>query len=89
MQLKDVVNNMFSFIWTQPIYKTLRQMKLATMILLVVSIDIMYRLINFLEHANALSPAESVAAVGVLMAAIFATVWKSVADLSKPYKSDD
>lgn len=80
---------MFSFIWTQPIYKTLRQLKIATIILLAVSIDIMYRLVSFLETANELSSTESISAVGVLIAALFATVWKAVGDLSKPYKSDD
>lgn len=89
MQSKGVINNMFSFIWTQPIYKTLRQMKIAPMILLGVSVDIMYRLLAILESANALSPAESMAAVGALMAAIFGVVWKSIHDLSIPYKSDD
>lgn len=89
MQSKDAINNMFSFIWTQPVYKTLRQMRFVTLGMLGVSVDIMYRLVAILEEANALSPEASLSAVGVLVAAIFATVWKSVGDLSKPYVSDD
>lgn len=89
MLFKDVMNNMFSFIWTQPIYKTLRQMRLIPVIMLVISTDIMYRLVGLLEEANGLSPEASLAAVGALIAAIFATIWKSIGDLNHPYKSDD
>lgn len=89
MQLKGVIINMFGFMWTQPIYKTLRQMRLIPVIMLCVSVDIMYRLVKLLEEANELSPEASLAAVGALVAAIFATIWKSIGDLNHPYKSDD
>lgn len=89
MLLKDVLNNMLGFMFTQPIYKTLRQMRLLQVFLLGVSVDIMYRLVDMLETAGSLSPAEAMTAGGVLMAALFATVWKAVSDLNKPYKSDD
>lgn len=89
MRLKDVMNNMFGFIITQPIYKTLRQMRVIQVTLLSVSIHIMYRLVDILEKAGTLSPAEALGAGGVLLGTLFATVWKAVSDLNKPYKSDD
>jgi len=80
---------MFDFIWKQPIHKTLRQMRIATIIVLYVSLDIMYRLIAILEKGGMASPEQTVAAVGVLAAAVFASIWKGISNLSEPHKDDD
>lgn len=82
-------NPVFGFIWTQPIHKTLRQMRLATIIMLAVSIDIMYRLVAILEKGGTLSPEQTVGAVGVLAGGMFAIIWKGINNLSEPHKSDD
>lgn len=83
MALKE----MFGFIWTQPIHKTLRQMRIATIALLCVSVDMMYRLIEML--GSAISMEQTIAAVGVLAAAVFATIWKGIQNLSDGHKEDD
>lgn len=83
------LEKMFGFIFKQPIHKTLRQMRVATIILLYCSIDIMYRLIKILEHSNQLSTEQTVGAVGVLAAAVFATVWKGIQNLADPHRDDD
>lgn len=87
--IKEIWIAMFSFIWTQPIHKTLRQMRLATVIMLSVSIHLMYKLVGILEVGGELSPAQTVSAVGVLAAAMFAAIWKGISNLSEPHKSDD
>lgn len=83
MALKE----MFGFIWTQPIHKTLRQMRVATIFLLYVSVDMMYRLIDLLS--TAISMEQTIAAVGVLAAAVFATIWKGIQNLTDVHKDDD
>ena len=83
MPLKE----MFGFLWSQPIHKTLRQMRVATIALLFVSVDIMYRLIDILGAA--ISMEQTIAAVGVLAAAVFATIWKGIQNLSDVHKDDD
>lgn len=80
---------MFGFIWTQPIHKTLRQMRIATITLLGVSVHMMYRLIDIIEQGSTLSPEQTVGAVGVLAAAVFATIWRGISNLSEPHKNDD
>jgi hypothetical protein len=85
----DSLEKMFGFIFVQPIHKTLRQMRIATVILLYCSMDIMYRLIRILESSNQLSTEQTVGAVGVLAAAVFATVWKGIQNLQDAQKDDD
>ena len=82
-------NKVFGFIWQQPLHKTLRQLRIATILMLAVSIDIMYRLIKILEQGGELSPEQTVGAVGVLAAAVFATIWKGIASLNESAKEDD
>lgn len=82
-------DKMFGFIFKQPIHKTLRQMRVATILLLIVSCDIMYRLLSILEKSSDLSSGETLAAVGTLTAAVFATIWKGISNLSEPHKDDD
>lgn len=89
MQLKDAVYNMLGFAFTQPIHKTLRQMRFVTIAILLVSVDIMYRLVGILERANELSPEQTVAAVGALAAAVIAAIWKGIDNLSNRHQADD
>lgn len=82
------MKKMLGFIIEQPLHKTLRQMRVATIIMLFLSFDIMYRLVEILESDSSLSPAQTVGAVATLAAAIFATIWNGINNLSKPHKSD-
>lgn len=85
----ETLNKMFGFIFRQPIHKTLRQMRIATICLLLVSMDIMYRLVRILEHAGQMSTEQTIGAVGALAAGVFATIWTGVKNLSEPQKDDD
>lgn len=83
------MKKMLGFIFEQPLHKTLRQMRIATIIILFVSVDIMYRLISILEKAEELSPTQTVGAVTTLAAAVFAAIWKGINNLSEAHKKDD
>lgn len=85
----ESIKLMFGFIWTQPIHKTLRQMRIATITLLCVSVHMMYKLIAILEQGSVISVEQTVGAVGVLAAAVFATIWKGISNLSEPHRNDD
>lgn len=80
---------MFGFIFNQPIHVTLRQMRIATIAILVVSIDIMYRLVAILEAGGELSPAQTMGAVATLAGAVFAAIWRGISNLSEAHKKDD
>ena len=80
---------MFGFIFKQPIHKTLRQMRIATMILLYVSFDIMYRLVVILEATGQISTEQTIGAVGALAAGVFATIWGGIKNLTEAQKDDD
>lgn len=82
-------DKMFGFVFQQPIHKTLRQMRIATILLLVVSVDIMYRLVAILEKGGELSPAQTMGAVATLAAAVFAAIWKGISNLAEAHKDDD
>jgi len=75
------------FIWTQPLHKTLRQMRFVTIGVLVASIDILYRLVGVLQ-AGDLSTEKAVAVTG-LAATVFGGIWKAVDSVKDVYKDDD
>ena len=83
------MNKMFGFIFEQPIHKTLRQMRVATILILFVSLDIMYRLVSILEAGGELSPSQTMGAVATLGGAVFAAIWRGISNLSEPHKADD
>lgn len=82
-------DKMFGFMFKQPIHKTLRQMRIATISILVVSLDIMYKLVSILEKGGELSPAQTTGAVATLAAAVFASIWKGISNLAEVHKDDD
>ncbi len=84
-----MMEKMFGFIFQQPIHKTLRQMRIATILLLFASVDIMYRLVAILEKGGELSPAQTMGAVATLAAAVFAAIWKGISNLAEAHKEDD
>ena len=83
------MDKMFGFIFQQPIHKTLRQMRVATIVLLFVSVDIMYRLLNILERDGEMSSTQTTGAIATLTAAVFAAIWKGICNLSDAQKNDD
>ena len=87
--MPDWFKNMFGFVFTQPIHQSLRQMRIATIVMLGISVDIIYRLVAILETGEGISDSQFYGAVGVLTAAVFTTIWKGIQNLSDPHKSDD
>ena len=80
---------MVAFIFEQPLHKSLRQLRIATIALLLVSMDIMYRLVTILERGTELSPPQTIGAVATLAAAVFAAIWKGINNLTESYKEDE
>lgn len=89
MQLKDAAYNMFGFIVEQPLHKSLRQMRIATIIVLSVCIDIMYELVEILRTGGNLSPSETVAAVAGLATVMVGAIWKGISNLSDKHHNDE
>ncbi len=83
------MNNTFGFLVSQPIHKTLRQLRIYTVLLLLASVDIMYRLVGILESSEALSGGQTTGAVATLAAAVFAVIWKGISNLAEVHKDDD
>lgn len=86
MQLKDAINNMFSFMWTQPIHVTLRQMRLVHVGLIISSQLLLWRIVDKLET---LDPMQSAMAYGTIAAALIAAIWASINGLHKSNGKDD
>lgn len=89
MSKESAFSKMFGFIFNQPIHKSLRQMRVATIVLLGISVDIMYRLVEILEKGGDISPAQTMGVVGTLAAAVFAAIWKGISNLAEVHKDDD
>jgi hypothetical protein len=86
MQLKDVLTNMFGFIWTQPIHITLRQMRLVHVGLIISSQLLLWRIVDNLET---LDPMESAMAYGTIASALIVAIWASINGLHKSNGKDD
>lgn len=86
MQLKDAINNMFGFIWMQPIHVTLRQMRLVHVGLIISSQLLLWRIVDKLET---LDPMQSAMAYGTIAAALIAAIWASINGLHKSNGKDD
>lgn len=89
MQSKDVINNVFSFIWTNPLHESLRKMRLVSVGLICVSVDIMYRLVAVIEQSKALDSVEGLSAMGVLALGVFTSLWKAVDNITTKHGKDD
>lgn len=79
---------MFGDILRQPFHKTLRQYRIMTILVLICSIDIMYRLLDLLGEANKLSEGQHIAAIVGLATALITAIWKGIGSLSEAHKED-
>ena len=88
MQLKDVkssLNNMFGFIFSQPIHQSLRQMRIVQVGLLGSSQYLLWSIVNKLET---LDPAQAAMAYATIAAALIAAIWKGVDALHRSNDKD-
>ena len=83
------MKKMLGFIVDQPLHKSIRQLRIPTLMMLFASVDIMYRLIAILEQGSTLSPNQTMGAVATLAAAVFASIWRGISNLSESQKNDD
>lgn len=85
MQLKDAINNMFSFIWMQPIHVTLRQMRFVQVGLILSSQWLLWEIVDRLQLMD---PVQAGMAYGAIAAALIAQIWSAVNSMSKPNQED-
>ena len=86
--MKDIFKSVLGDIFNQPLHKTLRQYRVATIIVLYCSIDIMYKLLDILQQANTLSEGQHMATIVGLATALITAIWKGIANLSEPHQED-
>lgn len=84
--MKDAINNMFGFIFKQPIHITLRQMRITHVILLFTSQFMIWEIIQNVKDTD---PAQAAIAYTAIAGTLIATIWKSIDGLHKSNKKDE
>lgn len=79
------IEAMFGFIVSQPIHKTLRDLRLIQVGLIVSSQLILWRIVDRLE---ALDPSQAAMAYGTIAVTLIAAIWKAVDGLHRPNAPD-
>jgi len=82
----DAFKAVFSFMWTQPLHVTLRQMRIVQIALVISSQILLYRIVDNMKY---LDESQAAIAYGVLAAAIVTQIWQSVAGMHKANSKDD
>lgn len=82
------IEAVFGSIWSQPLHKTLREYRVITVVFLMASMHIMYRLLDVIEEANRLSEGQQIAAVVGLATALITAIWKGIANLAEAHHDD-
>jgi Kef-type K+ transport system membrane component KefB len=82
----DAFKAVFSFMWTQPLHVTLRQMRIVQIALVISSQILLYRIVDNMKY---LDESQAAIAYGVLAAAIVTQIWQSVAGMHKGNTKDD
>lgn len=75
------------FLAEQPLHKSLRQLRIPTMVILGVSVDILYRLVELLDSAQ-LSGDQATASIVTLAGVVIAAIWKGINSLAESHKED-
>lgn len=88
MQSKEILNNMFGFLINDPIHESLRKMRLVSVSLIAVSVDIMYRLVDVIEKSKALDSVEGLSAMGVLALGVLTSIYKAVDNITASHGKD-
>ena len=86
MLLKDAINNVFGFMWQQPLHQTLRQMRLIQVGLIINSQILLWHIVDKL---HVLEPTQAAMALGAIAAALITQIWAAVASISKPNGKDE
>lgn len=77
---------MFGFIFSQPIHVTLRQMRIAQVLLIFSSQALLWKIVDELKL---LDPTQAAMAFGAIAAALIAAIWKGVDSLHRGNIKDD
>jgi len=82
----DAFKAVFSFMWTQPLHVTLRQMRIGPVGLIVSSQLLLWRIVDALKVLDA---TQAAMAFGAIAAALIAAIWKGVDSLHRSNIRDD
>ena len=88
MRSKEILNNIFGFIITDPLHESLRKMRFVSIALIAVSVDIMYRLVAVIEQSKALDSVEGLSAMGVLALGVLTSIYKAVDNITASHGKD-
>lgn len=83
---KSKTNKMFGFIVEQPIHKSLRQMRVLTVCMLVNSQVLLWVIVGKLEK---LDPVQAAMAYSAIALTLITSIWKGIDNLSKSHKEDE
>lgn len=86
MQLFAVIDNMFGFIWKQPIHATLRQMRIVQIALILNS---QYLLWAVVDRLKTLDPVQAAMAYATIAAALITQIWAAVGTINKATSKDE
>jgi len=78
----------FGFLWQDPLHESLRKLRLVSVGLILVNVDIMYRLVAVIEQSKALDSTEGLSAMGVLALGVLTSLWKAVDNITAKHNGD-
>lgn len=82
----DAFKAVFSFMWTQPLHVTLRQMRIVPVGLIISSQLLLWEIVRSLKMLDA---TQAAMAFGAIAAALIAAIWKGVDSLHRSNIKDD
>tara|TARA_R100000750_G_scaffold61516_2_gene52788 strand:- start:394 stop:648 length:255 start_codon:yes stop_codon:yes gene_type:complete len=71
LKIKRAINNMFGFVWKQPIHKTLKDMAILQVGLVISSQIMLIRIVESIEDKNESYTAIALLLIGQIFAAVF------------------
>lgn len=71
LRIKRAINNMFGFVWKQPIHKTLKDMAILQVGLVISSQFMLIRIVESIEDKNESYTAIALLLIGQIFAAVF------------------
>lgn len=81
----NALNNMFGFIFKQPIHQSLRQMRIVPVCLIISSQMLLWHIVDQLYK---LDPTQAAMAYASIAATLIAAIWKGVDSLHKSNEKD-
>lgn len=83
--MKQILTNMFGFMWSQPWTKTLRQTRIISVGFVIFSTWLIYEIWLTIKPAIADNPADA----WPFLLALLAGTWKAISSFAEAHKDDD